>query len=157
MVKLVSERVPKLSAVLIVQNEAHCLARCLQSIAPIADEIIVLDSGSDDATVSIAQSFDAKIEVTDWPGFGLQRNRALGRAHSEWVLAIDADEHVTPELATSIRAAIESKKSTTNGYFIEFLATWCGKPVRFGDWAGVFARMTAELPRQLFHRPRRSE
>ena len=136
MVELVSERAPLLSAILIVQNEAHCLARCLQSITPIADEMIVLDSGSSDATVSIAQSFGAKVEVTDWPGFGPQRNRALGRARGEWVLAIDADEHVTPELATSIRAAIESINGIANGYFIKFLATWCGKPVRFGDWAG---------------------
>jgi len=62
MVELVSERAPKLSAILIVLNEAHCLARCLQSITPIADEMIVLDSGSSDATVSIAQSFGAKVE-----------------------------------------------------------------------------------------------
>jgi glycosyltransferase involved in cell wall biosynthesis len=126
----------KLSAILIVQDEAHCLQQCLRSIASIADEVIVLDAGSRDDTVSIAQSFGAKIEVTDWPGFGLQKNRALARAQGEWVLAIDADEHVTPELAASIRAAIESPIATVNGYFITFLATWCGKRVRFGDWAG---------------------
>jgi hypothetical protein len=127
---------PRLSVILIVQDEAHCLQQCLRSIASIADEIIVLDAGSSDATVSIAQSFGAKVEVTDWPGFGPQKNRALARAQGEWVLAIDADEHVTPELGASIRAAVESPSATVNGYFITFLATWCGKPVRFGDWAG---------------------
>ena len=132
----VPEYTPKLSAILIVQDEAHCLQQCLRSIAPIVDEIIVLDAGSRDDTVSIARSFGAKVEVTDWPGFGPQKNRALARAQGEWVLAIDADEHVTPELAASIRAAIESPIATVNGYFIAFLATWCGKPVRFGDWAG---------------------
>jgi hypothetical protein len=126
----------KLSAILIVQDEAHCLQQCLRSIASIADEIIVLDAGSRDDTVSIAQSFGAKVEVTDWPGFGLQKNRALARAQGEWVLAIDADERVTPELAASIRVAIESPIATVNGYFITFLATWCGKPLRFGAWAG---------------------
>jgi len=92
MIEPVSECTPKLSALLIVQNEAHCLARCLQSVAPIADEIIMLDSGSRDATLSIAQSFGVNVEVTEWPGFGPQRNRALGYAHGKWVLAIDADE-----------------------------------------------------------------
>jgi hypothetical protein len=133
---VVPEFTPKLSAILIVRDEAHCLEQCLRSIASIANEIIVLDAGSSDATVSIAQSFGAKVEVTDWPGFGPQKNRALARAQGEWVLAIDADEHVTPELAASIRAAVESPSATVNGYFITFLATWCGKPVRFGDWAG---------------------
>src|SRR5689334_19409978 len=133
---IVPECTAKLSAILIVRDEAHCLPQCLRSIASIADEIIVLDAGSRDATVSIARSFGAKVEVTDWPGFGLQKNRALARARGEWVLAIDADEHVSPELAASIRALIESPSATVNGYFIAFLATWCGKPVRFGDWAG---------------------
>ena len=136
MSKIVPEVTPRLSVILIVQDEEHCLEQCLRSIVSIADEIIVLDAGSRDTTVSIAQSFGANVEVTDWPGFGPQKNRALARAQGEWVLAIDADEHVTPELAASIRASVESSSATVNGYFITFLATWCGKPVRFGDWAG---------------------
>ena len=127
---------PKLSAVLIVQNEAHCLEKCLRSIRSIADEIVVIDSGSTDTTVAIARSFGAHVEVSDWPGFGAQKNRALSRASGEWVLALDADEHVTRELAASIREAIALREPTANGFFIQFLATWCGKPVRFGDWAG---------------------
>src|SRR5437867_2089573 len=123
----------KLSAILIVRNEAHCLERCLRSIGPIADEIIVLDSGSTDDTVAIGRSFGAQVESTDWPGYSAQKNRALQRARGEWVLSIDADEHVTPELAASIRAAVEAQ-SDFNGYLIRFLATWCGKPVYFGDW-----------------------
>jgi len=156
MIEGVAESTLKLSAILIVRNEAHCLERCLRSIAPIADEIIVLDSGSTDATVSIARSFTAKVEVTDWPGFGPQKNRALNRARGEWVLAIDADEHLTPQLAASIRAAVSSQEATANGYFIEFLATWCGKPVHFGDWAGkrhlrLFRRACAQFSDDLVH------
>jgi len=124
----------KLSVILIVRDEAHCLERCLRSVGAIADEIVVLDSGSTDGTVQIARSFGAQVESTDWPGYGAQKNRALDRARGEWVLSIDADEHATPELAASIRAAVESPERTVNGYFIRFLATWCGKPVRFGDW-----------------------
>ncbi len=127
---------PKLSAILVVYNEEHCLEQCLRSISQIADEIIVIDSGSTDGTVAIARSFGAHVEVSDWPGFGAQKNHALSRASGEWVLALDADEHVTPELAASIREAIASREPTAKRYFIQFLATWCGKPVRFGDWAG---------------------
>jgi len=133
-VKSVAESAPRLSAILIVRDEAHCLERCLRSVCPIVDEIIVLDSGSTDKTVAIAQSFGAIVEITDWPGYGPQKNRALNRARGEWVLAIDADEHVTPQLAASICAAVESPPPAVNGYFIRFLATWCGKPVHFGDW-----------------------
>ena len=134
MTKFTWASTPKLSVVLIVQNEAHCLKQCLRSISSIADEIIVIDSGSTDATVAIARSFGAHVEVSDWPGFGPQKNRALTRARGEWVLAIDADEHITPELATSIRRAIALQSQTVNGFFVQFLATWCGKPVHFGDW-----------------------
>jgi len=66
---------PKLSAVLIVQDEAHCIEKCLRSIRSIADEIVVIDSGSTDSTVAIARSFGAHVEVSDWPGFGAQKNR----------------------------------------------------------------------------------
>jgi glycosyltransferase involved in cell wall biosynthesis len=146
----------KLSAILIVRNEAHCLERCLHSVAPIADEIIVLDSGSTDATVPIARSFGARVEITDWPGFGPQKNRALKLARGEWVLAIDADEHLTPNLATSIRAVIEAENVAVNGYLIPRLATWCGVPVHHGDWAGkrdlrLFRRLCAHFTDDPVH------
>jgi glycosyltransferase involved in cell wall biosynthesis len=125
---------PKLSIILIVKNEAHRIERCLRSVAPIADEIVVLDSGSTDDTVSIARVCGAKVEVTDWPGFGPQKNRALDRATGIWVLSIDADEHLTPQLAASVRAVVDAPQAA-NGYCIRRLATWGGKPVRFGDWS----------------------
>ncbi len=146
---------PKLSAILIVQNEAHCLEKCLRSIAPVADEIIVLDSGSTDGTAEIARAAGARVEVTDWPGFGPQKNRALDRAGGTWVLTIDADEHLTPELAASIRAVIDAPP-VVNGYHLRFLATWCGKPVRFGDWGGkrhlrLFRRDRARFSDDAIH------
>src|SRR5205085_8415134 len=106
---------PKLSAILVVQNEAHCLEQCLRSIRSLAEEIIVIDSGSTDDTVAIARAFGARVEVCDWPGFGAQKNRALNRARGEWVLTLDADEHVTPELAAAIREAIASSQPNPNG------------------------------------------
>lgn len=89
----------KLSVIIITKNEAANLGACLASVA-FADEIIVLDSGSTDNTLDIARFHGAKVHsTTDWPGFGPQKNRALALATGDWVLSIDADERVTPELA----------------------------------------------------------
>jgi O-antigen ligase len=88
-----------LSVTVIVKNEEDRIADCLSSVAAIADEIIILDSGSDDGTVEICKQFTDKVFVTDWPGFGIQKQRALDKAVGDWVLAIDADERLTPELA----------------------------------------------------------
>jgi glycosyltransferase involved in cell wall biosynthesis len=153
---MVSESRTRLTAILIVYNEAHCIERCLRSLTSIADEIVVLDSGSTDDTVAIARSYGASVAVTDWPGFGPQKNRALERARGEWVLSIDADERVTPELATSIRSVILAQSVDVNGWYIPFLATWGGEPVRFGDWANkqhlrLFRRTAAHFSNDHIH------
>lgn len=95
-----------LSVVMIAKNEAELLAECLQSIAW-ADEIIVLDSGSTDGSVALAESLGAKVFThTDWQGFGKQRQKAQSYATQDYVLMIDADERVTPELHQSIEQAL---------------------------------------------------
>lgn len=92
----------RLSVVLIARNEAENLPRCLNSVA-FADEIIVLEHGSTDKTVLIAAGYGAKVSsTTDWPGFGIQKNRALAMAKGAWVLCLDADEVVTAELRAEI-------------------------------------------------------
>ncbi len=102
---------PSISAVLIVKNEAIKLPGCLKSLSW-ADEIIVLDSGSTDATCAIAESFSAKVFVNlDWQGFGLQRERAAQLATGDWIFMIDADERVTSELEISIRNAVEQEQA----------------------------------------------
>lgn len=96
-----------LSAVIIAKNEAAHLAQCLQTLQW-ADEIIVLDSGSTDATCDIAARHGARVEqATDWQGFGVQRQRAQALARCEWILMVDADERVTPELQQSIQRTIQ--------------------------------------------------
>lgn len=98
---------PSISAVLIVKNEADKLPDCLQSLGW-ADEIVVLDSGSSDKTLEIAEKFSAKVYInTDWKGFGIQRERAAQCASGDWVFMIDADERVTPELQKSILEAVQ--------------------------------------------------
>lgn len=95
-----------LSVVMIAKNEAELLPDCLQSVAW-ADEIIVLDSGSQDGSVALAESLGAKVFThTDWQGFGKQRQKAQSYATQDYVLMIDADERVTPELRQSIEHAL---------------------------------------------------
>lgn len=95
-----------LSVVMIAKNEAELLTECLQSVAW-ADEIIVLDSGSSDGSVALAESLGAKVFThTDWQGFGKQRQKAQSYATQDYVLMIDADERVTPELRHSIEQAL---------------------------------------------------
>ena len=95
-----------LSVILITKNEADNIVDCLASVAW-ADEIIVFDSGSEDETVSICREYTDKVYETDWPGFGIQKQRALNKAKGDWVLSIDADEIVTAELRVEIVKAIQ--------------------------------------------------
>ncbi|OAV02089.1 MULTISPECIES: glycosyltransferase family 2 protein [Moraxella] len=104
----------RLSVVMIVKNEAHNLALSLPSVAEFADEIIILDSGSTDNSRDIAESFGAKWYVnTDWQGFGKQRQLAQSHATGEWILALDADEVVTPTLKNSILQTINNPPANT--------------------------------------------
>lgn len=122
----------KLSATIITRNEARDLPACLASLA-FCDEIVVVDSGSSDATLAIAEAHGCRVLVrTDWIGFGAQKQRALDAATGDWVLSIDADERIPPALATEIRAAIE--RDGAAGYRINRLNSFLGKPLRHGGW-----------------------
>jgi glycosyltransferase involved in cell wall biosynthesis len=124
---------PTLSVILITKNESAHIDACLASVA-FADEWIVVDSGSSDDTCERALRFGANVVVTsDWPGFGAQKQRALDRASGRWVLAIDADERVTPELAESIRRAVAAEGGP-DAYELSRLSSFCGRWIRHGDW-----------------------
>lgn len=97
-----------LSVCIITLNEEANIARTLRSVQEIAGEIVIVDSGSTDATVAIAQSFGAKVFVEPWKGFARQKNSALERAACDWILSLDADEEVSAELAASIKALMQS-------------------------------------------------
>src|SRR5690606_12860985 len=94
-----------LSAVIITRNAAHLLPACLESLG-FADEIVVVDSGSADETQAIAAAHGARVIQCDWRGFGRQKQVAVDQAKNDWVLCIDADERVSPELAADIRKAL---------------------------------------------------
>ena len=125
-----------LSVAIIARNEAHRIARCLQSVA-FADQIVVLDSGSTDDTVAIARGLGADVEVTpDWPGFGPQKNRALARCRYRWVLSIDADEQISDALAAEILRVLRAApaEATVAGYWLRRSSRYCGQVIRHGLW-----------------------
>ncbi len=121
-----------LSVIIITKNEAARLGDCLASVN-FADEIIVLDGYSTDATVEIARAYGAQVhQVADWPGFGPQKNRALALATKPWVLSIDADERVTPELQAEIVRTLA--QPIYDAYQIARLSEFCGKKIRHSGW-----------------------
>jgi glycosyltransferase involved in cell wall biosynthesis len=121
----------KLTVTVITRNEAAHIGEALQSVAW-ADEIIVVDSHSTDDTVAIARHY-ARVEVRDWPGYGAQKNYAADLAANDWILSIDADERVTPELAAEIRSALEGEP-TAKGYRIPRVTWYLGRWIRSTDW-----------------------
>ena len=121
-----------LSVIIITKNEAARLGDCLASVQ-FADEIIVLDGYSTDATAEIARAHGAQVhQVADWPGFGPQKNRALALATKPWVLSIDADERVPPELRAEIVRTLS--QPSYDGYQIARLSEFCGKKIRHSGW-----------------------
>lgn len=127
------ETAPSTSVIIITRDEAHTIEACLESVQW-ADEIIVLDSGSRDATVEICRRYTDQVYATDWPGFGVQKNRALARARGDWVLSLDADERVTPALAREIRSRLPQARA--GGFLIPFRSSYLGRCMRHGDWRG---------------------
>lgn len=149
-----------LSVIIITKNESQHIADCIDSVA-FADEIIVLDSGSTDGTREIAQAKGAKVELSpDWPGFGPQKNRALDLATKEWVLSIDADERVTPELALEIQQVLKNPQA--QAYKIARLSNFCGRWIRHSGWwpdlvLRLFKRGTARFTDAVVHESVRPE
>lgn len=125
---------PQLSVIVITRNEAARIEACLASVS-FADEWIVVDSNSDDATCELARRFGAQVfAFPDWPGFGAQKQRALDHASGRWVLAIDADERVTPELAASIQRVVAGEGGGLAAYELSRLSSFGGRWIRHGDW-----------------------
>jgi glycosyltransferase involved in cell wall biosynthesis len=123
-----------LSVVLITRNEEANIADCLASVS-FAREIVVVDSDSTDRTAELAQAAGAKVVRTqDWPGFGAQKNRALSHATQPWVLAIDADERVTPQLRDEIAAVIAAADSRVAGWDMPRRSSICGHYMAHSGW-----------------------
>jgi glycosyltransferase involved in cell wall biosynthesis len=141
-----------LSIAVIAMNEEANLPRTLASIRW-ADEIILVDSGSTDATVQIARDFGARVFVEPWKGFAAQKNFAIAQATGDWVLSLDADEEVSPELARQIRHLLDGEPPL-NAYQIPRRNHFLGKPLRHGGyWPDLKLRLFRRGAAQFELRP----
>jgi glycosyltransferase involved in cell wall biosynthesis len=133
----------KLSAVIITKNEESNIERCLKSLLW-ADEIIILDTGSTDKTIEIADTFGAKIHhLAKWEGFGPAKNQAVSLASNDWIISVDTDEEVTPDLKTSILKILDNPFHDI--YAIKRKSFYLGKLINHSGW-------NRDYPKRLFNR-----
>jgi glycosyltransferase involved in cell wall biosynthesis len=141
------------SAVLITRNAAAVLEACLESVA-FADEIVLVDSSSTDATLEIARRRGARVVQREWLGFGRQKQYAVEQARHDWVLCLDADERVSPELAASIQAALAAPAAPVFRMprRNRFLGRWLAHGEGYPDWSPrLFNRLNARWSDDLVH------
>ena len=144
---------PRLSAIIITKNEADNIVECLRMLS-FCDERIVVDSGSTDDTVRLAENHGGRVLTHRFQGFGAQKNYALLMADGEWVLSIDADERVTPALAWQIREAVNA--AGADGYEFPRRSSFCGRPMQHSGWypdyvLRLFRRSKARFSEDLVH------
>jgi len=122
-----------LSLTIITRNEEACIRRCIESV-PFADEVIVVDSGSTDGTVEICRALGARVVVTDdYPGYGPQKNRALALARGDWILSLDADEWLSPELRAELPLLMAAAPGAA-AYRMRRRSNFCGRYMRHSGW-----------------------
>lgn len=122
------------SAIIIVKNEENNIRACLDSVKWV-DEIVVIDSGSTDSTEDVCREYTDKYFFMEWQGFGVQKQRALDRATSEWVLSIDADERVGEGLKDEIIGVLDTDKNIeASGFFVPRRSTYLGRKIRYCGW-----------------------
>lgn len=125
----------KISCFVIACNEVDRIEPCLTSLAGWVDQLIVLDSGSRDGTLEIAEKYADEVFQTDWPGYGPQRNRALTKCVHEWVLNIDADEIMTQELKDEIDTLLSQADIETTLVKFPWHTYLFGKPLKHGRYS----------------------
>ncbi len=121
----------KLAGVVITRNEEDNIARCLKSLS-FCDEIVVVDSESSDQTCTIAKQWTAKVTVRPWTGYSDQKNFASTLTDADWILSIDADEEVSPELRSEIVEALKSPQASA--YTMPRRTIHFGRWIRHGGW-----------------------
>lgn len=145
-----------LSVIVITKDEEANIAECLASAA-FAAERIVVDSGSRDRTTQLAAQAGARVvQTADWPGFGAQKNRALDLATQPWVLSLDADERVTPELRDEILALLRGEGAAHDAFSMPRRSSFCGQYMAHSGWypdrvVRLFRRGTARFSDDLVH------
>ncbi|HEX2545565.1 MAG TPA: glycosyltransferase family 2 protein [Ramlibacter sp.] len=145
----------ELSAIVITRNEEARIRDCLASVS-FAAEIIVVDNASTDATPDLARAAGAQVHhAPDWPGFGAQKNRALALATKPWVLSIDADERVTPQLRDEILSVLR-QGDPTQAWDMPRRSSYCGQYMAHSGWypdrvTRLFRRGAARFSDDIVH------
>lgn len=122
----------KLSVTIITRNEAENIAGCIKSVSW-ADEILVVDAKSTDKTVTLARSLGAKVYLREWANFSDQKSFALSKASHQWVLSLDADERVSPQLAGEIQSLLQGEPAC-DGYRVPRKTFYLGKWIQHCGW-----------------------
>lgn len=124
----------KLSAVIITYNEEAKIERALLSLRPVCDEILVVDSFSEDATVEICRQHTQQVLQRHWAGYREQKQFATDQTAFDWVLSLDADEELSPELQNEITAWKESSEDSLSAYYLPRLTHFMGRWIRHTTW-----------------------
>jgi glycosyltransferase involved in cell wall biosynthesis len=146
--------VAKVSVTIITLNEASNIEACLASVAW-ADDVLVVDSGSTDGTPDLARAKGARVIVRGWPGYSAQKNFAATEARHDWILSVDADERITPELAAEIQTTI-ARDPQEAGFRMPRVSWHLGKWIRTTDWypdyqLRLYHRGRATWPQRRVH------
>ncbi len=121
-----------ISVVIITKNEAHIIEKTLQSLQGISNDIVVVDSGSTDDTISICNKYNVRLIETNWDGYGTNKNKGIDVAKYDWILSLDADEALDAELKKSIQQMNATNEDEV--FNIRFKNFFCDKWIRFGEW-----------------------
>lgn len=143
---------PPISTIVLTKNEEKNIERCLRSVIDFSDEVIVVDSYSDDSTIDIARRFTRHIHQNAWPGFSDQRRFAVSKTKNDWIFWVDADEEVSLELA----AEIKQLDFNADGYFVPRLVWYLGGWVRHCGWypdytMRLFDKRKGEFSNAILH------
>jgi glycosyltransferase involved in cell wall biosynthesis len=158
-VKIRKAKTLSLSVVIITLNEERNLKRCLRSLVFSKKifsktEIIVVDGQSTDKTAPLARAMGAKVLFHPWMGFSKQKNWAMQKAKGDWILSLDADEELTPELIGEIEKKVSATPIGVDGYFIRRRAFFLGKWIRHcGWWPDSQLRLVRKGEGWFTHRP----
>lgn len=144
----------RLQTLILAKNEAHQVARAIRSALPLGP-VLVIDSGSTDDTRGVAEAAGAEVVEHAWPGFAAQRRWAIQQARAEWILFLDADEELTPELVAEI-TGILARRDPAGGYLVPRRSLFLGRWIRHGAWGRdrvlrLFLRDRADVPERAVH------
>jgi glycosyltransferase involved in cell wall biosynthesis len=149
-----------LSVVIITHNEEANLPRTLESVKPLVDggkgEVIIIDSGSTERTVEIAKSYGAKVYIEEWKGYAAQKNSAIEKASGDWILSLDADESLDPELIAALQGVLGGSGELCLGFLISRKNFFLGRWIKHGGfWPDpklrLFRRGAGKFEERLVH------